>query len=359
MRMSSARTAASSQVGRMAELRPLAGEVEELDGRGLCALPGLVDCHTHACFAGDRAGEFELRRDGASYEELHAAGGGILVDGRGDARGRRGRAPRGRSPASRVDASRGHDDVRGEVGLRPRSRDRARVAAGDRGRGRGPDLARRARGAAGVRRRRRVPRLRARRGPAGGGADRRGGGCLPGARRLRPRRRRGAISRRAATRGSALRLHGDQFTEAGGGPARRRARCAVGRPPRGNRRRGVRTLADSEVVGVLLPVSALVLGRPMPPGAGARRRGRGSRPRDRLQPRERLLREPAARHARSLARSSASPRRGARGRAPSTRPTSSARGSNRKARARLRRGCASCSTRRTGATSPTTSAARS
>ena len=55
------------------------GEVEEVDGRGLSAIPGLVDCHTHACFAGDRAGEFALRAAGASYEELHAAGGGILA----------------------------------------------------------------------------------------------------------------------------------------------------------------------------------------------------------------------------------------------------------------------------------------
>src|SRR5256886_6889885 len=54
------------------------GDVEELDARGLVAIPGLVDCHTHACFAGDRVDEFALRAAGASYEELHAAGGGIL-----------------------------------------------------------------------------------------------------------------------------------------------------------------------------------------------------------------------------------------------------------------------------------------
>src|SRR5437762_7058337 len=66
----------------MRKLRPglgeAQGEVEELDGRGLCAVPGLVDCHTHACFAGDRVDEFALRAAGASYEELHASGGGIL-----------------------------------------------------------------------------------------------------------------------------------------------------------------------------------------------------------------------------------------------------------------------------------------
>jgi imidazolonepropionase len=66
-------------VGRMRELEPLDGDVVEVDGRGRCAIPGLVDCHTHVCFAGDRVEEFSLRVAGASYEELHAAGGGILA----------------------------------------------------------------------------------------------------------------------------------------------------------------------------------------------------------------------------------------------------------------------------------------
>src|SRR5512142_1173313 len=65
-------------VGRMRDLRPLEGDVEELDGRGLCAIPGLVDCHTHACFAGDRVEEFSLRAAGATYLELQQTGGGIL-----------------------------------------------------------------------------------------------------------------------------------------------------------------------------------------------------------------------------------------------------------------------------------------
>src|SRR5687767_649475 len=59
-------------VGPMRELGSVAGDVEELDGGGMIALPGLVDCHTHACFAGDRVQEFDLRSGGASYEELHA-----------------------------------------------------------------------------------------------------------------------------------------------------------------------------------------------------------------------------------------------------------------------------------------------
>ena len=65
-------------VGRMRDLAPLDGQVEEVDGGGRAAVPGLVDCHTHACFAGDRVEEFSLRAAGAGYEELHAAGGGIL-----------------------------------------------------------------------------------------------------------------------------------------------------------------------------------------------------------------------------------------------------------------------------------------
>ena len=40
--------------------------------------PGLIDCHTHLVFGGDRAGEFELRLNGASYEEIARAGGGIV-----------------------------------------------------------------------------------------------------------------------------------------------------------------------------------------------------------------------------------------------------------------------------------------
>ena len=54
----------------------LAREVVQLDGGWIT--PGLVDCHTHAVFAGDRAGEFELRLQGASYEAIARAGGGIL-----------------------------------------------------------------------------------------------------------------------------------------------------------------------------------------------------------------------------------------------------------------------------------------
>jgi imidazolonepropionase len=51
---------------------------EEHDVRGAWITPGLIDCHTHLVYAGNRAHEFELRLKGATYEEIARAGGGIL-----------------------------------------------------------------------------------------------------------------------------------------------------------------------------------------------------------------------------------------------------------------------------------------
>lgn len=53
-----------------------ADKVIACDGRWIT--PGLIDCHTHLIYGGDRAHEFELRLQGASYEEIARAGGGIL-----------------------------------------------------------------------------------------------------------------------------------------------------------------------------------------------------------------------------------------------------------------------------------------
>ena len=47
------------------------------DGKGQWLLPGFIDCHTHLVYAGSRANEFEMRLNGASYQEIAAAGGGI------------------------------------------------------------------------------------------------------------------------------------------------------------------------------------------------------------------------------------------------------------------------------------------
>ncbi|PIK37027.1 putative imidazolonepropionase [Apostichopus japonicus] len=50
---------------------------QEIDATGKCILPGLIDGHTHPVWAGDRVHEFAMKLGGASYEEIHAAGGGI------------------------------------------------------------------------------------------------------------------------------------------------------------------------------------------------------------------------------------------------------------------------------------------
>ena len=62
--------------GPRADLPATDGERIDLGGR--LVTPGLVDCHTHLVHAGDRAREFEMRLEGASYEEVARAGGGIV-----------------------------------------------------------------------------------------------------------------------------------------------------------------------------------------------------------------------------------------------------------------------------------------
>ncbi|UUY01506.1 imidazolonepropionase [Sphingomonas sp. J315] len=64
-----------SYVGPGAEA-PDAAEIIDCDGRWIT--PGLIDCHTHLVHAGNRAKEFEARLEGATYEEIARAGGGIL-----------------------------------------------------------------------------------------------------------------------------------------------------------------------------------------------------------------------------------------------------------------------------------------
>ncbi|MEN0115115.1 imidazolonepropionase [Agrobacterium cavarae] len=56
----------------------LIAEAEAIDCEGRWITPGLIDCHTHLVFGGNRAMEFEMRLNGASYEEIAKAGGGIV-----------------------------------------------------------------------------------------------------------------------------------------------------------------------------------------------------------------------------------------------------------------------------------------
>jgi imidazolonepropionase len=64
-------------VGRDADLPPVLPPLQEVDLGGAVVTPGLVDAHTHLVYGGDRAAEFELRLQGASYEAIARAGGGI------------------------------------------------------------------------------------------------------------------------------------------------------------------------------------------------------------------------------------------------------------------------------------------
>ena len=251
-------------VGRMADLRPVDGDVEELDGRGLCAVPGLVDCHTHACFGGDRVEEFALRAAGASYEELHAAGGGI----RSTVRATREAGEEGLREAVRrhhawmLRAGTTTFESKSGYGLdRETELASLRVIAEEGGI---PTWL----GAHAV-----PPEF----GDADAYLDFALRDVLPEAARLAEAAdvflERGAFDAAQARRyleacgdaGLALRLHGDQFTEAGAIPLAIElgARSIDHLEATGDG--GVRVLAGSEVVGVLLPASALFLDRPMPP----------------------------------------------------------------------------------------------
>ena len=70
--------------GRIVYAGPAGDAPSSLDARqrtdcdGRWITPGLIDCHTHLVYGGNRAQEFELRLAGASYEEIARAGGGIV-----------------------------------------------------------------------------------------------------------------------------------------------------------------------------------------------------------------------------------------------------------------------------------------
>ncbi len=252
-------------VGLMTDLALPDEDVVELDGRGLCAIPGLVDCHTHPAFGGDRVDEFSLRAGGAGYEELHAAGGGILstvratraagVDGLRDA----------------VERHRGwmlHAGTTTFEGKSGYGLDRETEL----------DSLRAIRDAGGI-----ATFLGAHSTPpefddADAYLDFLLAEVLPEAAPLAEAAdvflERGAFDAEQARRyleaslehGLALRLHGDQFTESGA------VRLGIELGARSvdhleaTGPEGIAALAASDVTGVLLPASALFLSRPMPPG---------------------------------------------------------------------------------------------
>ncbi len=252
-------------VGRMRDLPPLDGDVVELDGRGRCAIPGLVDCHTHPAFGGDRVDEFSLRAGGASYEELHAAGGGI----QSTVRATRAAGEDGLHAA--VDRHRGWMLAQGTTTFEGKS---------GYGLDRETELASlRAVQAAGG-----VPTwLGAHAVPPEFAGDPDAyldfalAEVLPEAAKLAEAAdvflERGAFDALQARRyleacraaGLALRLHGDQFTESGAISLAIELGARSVDHLEATGAEGVRLLAASDVAAVVLPASALFLGRPMPP----------------------------------------------------------------------------------------------
>ncbi len=250
--------------GQMRELKRLEGEVEEVDGSGRCAVPGLVDCHTHACFAGDRVEEFSLRAGGATYEELHAAGGGIL---------------------STVRATRAADEAELQAAV-GRHRDwmlRAGTTTFESKSGYGLDRETELASLRAIAGEGGVPTWLGAHGVPPEFADADAyldfilAEVLPEAARLAEAAdvfvEEGAFEPAQARRyleacrdsGLALRLHADQFTERGGVPLAIELGARSVDHLEATGPEGVRELAASGVVAVLLPASALFLDRPMPP----------------------------------------------------------------------------------------------
>jgi imidazolonepropionase len=68
---------ADGKIAAVAEKVDAPVDAEVIDAAGRVLMPGFVDCHTHACWAGDRLDEWEKKLNGASYLEILKAGGGI------------------------------------------------------------------------------------------------------------------------------------------------------------------------------------------------------------------------------------------------------------------------------------------
>ena len=65
-------------VGCAKDIYPSIHGTPHLDGNGCLLTPALIDCHTHIVYGCNRAREFEMRLEGASYEEISRASGGII-----------------------------------------------------------------------------------------------------------------------------------------------------------------------------------------------------------------------------------------------------------------------------------------
>ena len=242
-------------------------DLERVDCRGAVAIPGLVDCHTHPAFGGDRAGEFDLRAQGADYERIHASGGGIRSTV--EATRRLGADGLGEATALHLGwmAANGTTTAEGKSGYGlDRDTELASLAAvaGPHPIATVPTYL----GAHSV-----PPEV----GSADDYLDFAIAEVLPEAAKLAEHAdvflERGAFSAEQADRylraamghGLVARLHGDQFTESGAIPLALELGARSVDHLEATGPAGVSALAGSDVAGVLLPVAALYLRRAQPP----------------------------------------------------------------------------------------------
>jgi imidazolonepropionase len=248
----------------------LADDAEVIDARGMSAVPGLVDCHTHIVYGGNRIHEFDLRAQGADYERIAAEGGGIKASvaltraATDDALLA--------AAAKRLARMRALGTTTAEVksGYGLTAADEARMLATARAAGAAADV--------------RVtttclalhstpPEATSPDAYVDYAIEEILPACAPLADAADVFLERGvfdvAQSRRfleaARSHGLRLRLHADQFSELGAIPLAIELAAASVDHLEATTADGVRLLAASNVIGVGLPVAALTLRRPMPP----------------------------------------------------------------------------------------------
>ena len=255
-----------------------AGEV--VDGAGGWLTPGLIDCHTHLVFAGDRSGEFEQRLKGVSYEEIARAGGGIA---RTVAATRQASHAELEDTAARrlecllaegvttVEIKSGYGlDRATEIKMLEVARGSAPATGG-----RPHHVPRRPRPAQGVRgRSRRLPRAGVHAGAAGGRRTRarRCRRCVLRDHRVHRTRWRGCSAARPL--GLPVKLHADQLSDLGGAALAARFDALSADHLEYASERGVKAMAAAGTVAVLLPGAFYTLReRQKPPVELLRRHG--------------------------------------------------------------------------------------
>ncbi len=242
-----------------------------IDAPGLVAVPGLIDCHTHSTFAGDRVAEFEQRCRGVSYEEIQASGGGILSTVRATREAQHDELVTStrRVLAGMLEHGATTVEIKSGYGLDTATESMMLRAAQEAGYDSAAHVMSTCLAAHAV--------------PEGTDADAYIQLCID---EILPEVtewalaesadvfcERGAFDADQARRyleaarehGLALRLHGDQFAEIGAIDLAIELAVRSVDHLEATGPEGVAKLAASDVVGVALPASALTLGRPMPP----------------------------------------------------------------------------------------------